>query len=85
VHATHDEHPGSSNGKPRWSAPVEPHPATVAGELDVTRGADVVPTPTPAAPEQRRREPVHVEQPIEEDDPSRPVRKGWWQRRFTGA
>jgi ribonuclease E len=42
------------------------------------------PEPHRAVPELSAREAVHVEPVQEDDDPSRPVRKGWWQRRFSG-
>ena len=76
AHAARDEQAG---GESRWSEPVETHRA--ANDTEASRSVDVA--PAPRAPE--RREPAHVEPPAEEDDPSRPVRKGWWQRRFTGA
>ena len=75
AHAVREERGGD---EPRWSEPVEAHRAA---NTETSREADAA--PAPRAPE--RREPVHVEPPVEEDDPSRPVRKGWWQRRFTGA
>ena len=80
AHATRDEHPGDNRGS-RWSTPVEA--VGTVEEPEVTRRSDVA--PAPAAPEERQREAVHSEPPVEEDDPSRPTRKGWWQRRFTGA
>ncbi|MBX9590245.1 MAG: hypothetical protein K2X43_13135, partial [Hyphomonadaceae bacterium] len=78
----------AGSDEPRWSPPAEPDPAVVTQAPDSTRSAaaaDAAPASAAAAREQPRREPVHVEPPIEEDDPSRPVRKGWWQRRFTRA
>jgi hypothetical protein len=44
------------------------------------------PAPAPESAPPREPEPVHAEriaEPVHED-PSRPVRKGWWQRRFSG-
>ena len=79
VHLPREEHPGVGR-EPRWNTPVETQLS--ARSEDATRGADAA--PAAAAPEPRRPEPVHIEQPAEEDDPSRPTRKGWWQRRFTG-
>jgi hypothetical protein len=75
-----DQH-GDDRGESRWSAPVET--VRAVEEPQVTRRPDVA--PAPAAPEERQREAPHSEQAVEDDDPSRPTRKGWWQRRFTGA
>jgi ribonuclease E len=72
--------PGEGGDRP-WSSPAETH-VSVA-EPPVKRSADTV--SPPRATEEPRHEPVHVEQPVEDDDPSRPTRKGWWQRRFTGS
>jgi ribonuclease E len=79
MHAARDVQSGG-NVEPRWSLPAGP--GRSAAEPDVARDVDT-PRP-PAPPEERRRETAHAEQPAEEDDPSRPSRKGWWQRRFTG-
>ena len=67
----------------RESAP-EPHwraPADRNGEAGAPLAAPVAESRPPREPE-----PVHA-QPASEpahEDPSRPVRKGWWQRRFSG-
>ena len=79
MHTARDVQSGG-NVEPRWSLPAGPGHS--AGEPDVARDVDT-PRP-PAPPEERRRETARAEQPAEEDDPSRPSRKGWWQRRFTG-
>ena len=80
AHMARDQH-GDDRGELRWSAPVET--VRAVEEPQVTRRPDVA--PAPAAPEERQREAPHSEQAVEDDDPSRPTRKGWWQRRFTGA
>ncbi len=59
-----------SNGGQSWSAPpAEDRPPAAASQ------------PEPKAP-RRAPEPVHVEP--EPDEPARPARKGWWQRRLSG-
>jgi len=63
-----------------WQAPADPY----SGEAMATHRAEPAPAPESAPP--REPEPVHAEriaEPVHED-PSRPVRKGWWQRRFSG-
>jgi len=41
---------------------------------------------TAASPDAAGPEPAHAQPPEPEgEDPSRPARKGWWQRRFSGA
>jgi hypothetical protein len=79
-HTAHDQHPGDDR-QARWSTPVAA--VRPVAEPEVTRRLDVA--PPPAVSEERQREPIQSEQPVEEDDPSKPTRKGWWQRRFTGA
>jgi ribonuclease E len=71
AHTVHDR-------EARWSTPVEV--VRTAEEPEVARNL----APLPAASEERQRQPTPSEPPAEDDDPSRPVRKGWWQRRFTG-
>jgi hypothetical protein len=40
----------------------------------------------PATSDTGGPEPAHAQPPEpESEDPSRPVRKGWWQRRFSGT
>jgi len=48
--------------------------------------AQAAPSSAAASSEAEGPEPVHV-QPLEpeSEDPSRPARKGWWQRRFSGT
>ena len=64
-----------------WQAPVERH----VSEIEAPRQTEpVVAAESPPPP--RQAEPVHA-QPVAEaapEDPSRPVRKGWWQRKFSG-
>jgi ribonuclease E len=44
------------------------------------------PSSAAASPGTAEPEPVHAQPPEPEiEDPSRPVRKGWWQRRFSGT
>ncbi len=59
-----------------WHGPVE--------TKNVEREASRLPEPTPVAPDLPARGPMHAEHAQEDDDPSRPVRRGWWQRRFSG-
>jgi hypothetical protein len=64
-----------------WQAPVERH----VSEIEAPRRTEPVVT-AESPPPPRQPEPVHT-QPVAEaapEDPSRPVRKGWWQRKFSG-
>jgi ribonuclease E len=60
-------------GADRFGAEVEPPRPAVASSA-------------PASPDAGGPEPVHAQPPEpESEDPSRPARKGWWQRRFSGT
>jgi ribonuclease E len=63
-----------------WQAPADRYPS----EPEAPRRAEAAPVAD--SPPPREPEPVHAQpaaEPVHED-PSRPVRKGWWQRRFSG-
>ena len=65
-----------------WQAPAERHGN--GGEPQAPRGAE--PAPAAESPPHREPEPAHAE-PVAEpapEEPARPARKGWWQRRFSG-
>jgi ribonuclease E len=79
--------------EPRYEAPErDPAPERSwhapdrsGGEGRTPRRAEEAAPPVDSPPPAREPEPVHAE-PIAEaaqDDPSRPARKGWWQRRFS--
>jgi ribonuclease E len=61
-----------------WQAPAERYPS----EPEAPR--HVEPAPIVESPPPREPEPVHAQPAAEPEDPSRPVRKGWWQRKFSG-
>ena len=64
-----------------WQAPAERY---TVSEPEAPRLAE--PAPVMESPPAREPEPVAaqpVAEPVQED-PSRPVRKGWWQRKFSG-
>ena len=88
------EPPRSEREEPRYAppererAPERPWqaPAERLQRASPRRRAAPSPHPLRRAPPPREPEPVHaqpVAEPVQED-PSRPVRKGWWQRRFSG-
>jgi ribonuclease E len=63
-----------------WQAPADRYPS----EPEAPRRSEAAPVAESPAP--KEPEPVHA-QPVAEpvhEDPSRPVRKGWWQRKFSG-
>ena len=69
------------NGDGAWSAPADhrEHQPPATQQPEAPQHAPVLQGDTsPLSP----REPVHAE-PAQEE-PSRPARKGWWQRRLTG-
>jgi hypothetical protein len=77
-----EERQREENGDAHWSAPAKPR---LSGGVPEAIRATHADDAAPEASQGRQHEPAHVEQPAEEDDPSRPARKGWWQRRFTGS
>jgi ribonuclease E len=67
--------------EPAWQAAG----SGFGGEREPSRQAE--PSPNAEAPLAGEPAPIHA-QPVpepEHDDPSRPARKGWWQRRFSGT
>ena len=63
--------------EPPWQLPVDGFPAEGEPlEESKSAAAEGLHSPQP--------EPFHA-QPPEPEDPARPARKGWWQRRFSGT
>jgi len=69
----------ATNTRRRRAAPVEEAPSFPAGYG--TRDQPVSPEASAPVSEPASRDTDRVE--VIEDDPSRPTRKGWWQRRFS--
>ena len=64
-----------------WQAPAERHGN---GEAEAPRRAE--PAPAADSSPHREPEPAHAEPVVEStpEEPARPARKGWWQRKFSG-
>ncbi|RTL60574.1 MAG: ribonuclease E/G [Hyphomicrobiales bacterium] len=64
--------------KPRDIADRIPHvePISPPAVMEQVASVTAAPAPVPAGP-------VEIKVETSEDDPSRPARKGWWQRRFS--
>jgi ribonuclease E len=85
--------PAAEEGQPEEPAPVhreEAAPERSWGPAPEPNGSHREPMPAAAEAQTASAAPVHVPEPVhvepapEPEDDSRPRRRGWWQRRFSG-